>query len=164
MFNLAATNDSRNNPASANNIEAGFEEVPAGSWIELDIGTFIKYKKNDGTIVRGGYIMSKNYEKHALFLRSEAKDPNSKQWQVKLDAITNLWKKVKVDEDINLIARMIKALNDRIINLEQIDNGDSAQLRQEIVEVNTRLNIVESNIQKIFDYLQDLRTFIAEEH
>lgn len=161
MFNLAASDAKHNSPA-ATDIGAGFEEVPAASWIEVDINTFIRYKKNDGTIVRGGYVMSKSYDKHTLILRSDIKDPNSMQWQVKLDSITNLWKKVKVDEDTALIARMLKALNDRIVSLEQIDNGDSAQLRTEIVELTARINSIEINIQKLFDYLTSLREFIAE--
>jgi hypothetical protein len=158
MFNLTSREKSKETPEFS---DPGFEEVPHEEWMNVEINSFIKYQRQDGVIVRGGFVIEKRFADQSLILRSDKTDPNSKTWKTSIAAISKMWKK-RNNEDMDILANIAKNLNDRIIAIEsKNNNGDVFDTIPKLEELSVRVSKLESDFKKLHEYLILLDKFLT---
>ncbi len=157
MFNLANKEKPRNVQEM---IEPGFEEVPQDDWLNLEVGTFVKYQKQDGTVVRGGYIVEKRFADQSIILRSDKTSNDAKTWRTPISTISKLWKK-RQNEEIDLLADMMKTINDRLISLEtKNSSSDVFETVAKLESLTMRVSQIELDIKNLHKYLQEFGEYV----
>ena len=150
MFNLVNKEKAKENKEFS---DPGFEEIPQEEWMNIEINTFIKYQRQDGVIVRGGFLIEKRFTEQALILRSDKTDPTSKTWKTAISAISKIWKK-RNNEDIDILAHLIKNINERVIAIETKNNNtDIFDTIPKIEELSLRVSKLETDFKKLYEYL-----------
>ena len=148
MFNLKSSPSEPRKEYNQDELQ-GYEEVPAGEWMNIEPRSYIRYEKSNGQLVRGGFVISKSIEKKVIYLQGDL-SPTSLKWTVTTDSITRLWKKQTVNQDPDL-TRSIKDLADRVSTLEI--NGrvgdDVPMLNAEIARLKARIRDIEDDLRKL---------------
>ena len=159
MFSLANKEKPRHVQES---IEPGFEEVAQDDWLNLEIGTFVKYQRQDGVVVRGGYIVEKRFADQSLILRSDKNIAEAKTWRTPISTISKLWKK-RQNEEIDMIADMMKTINDRLVALETKNNSsDVFETVAKLEALTMRVSQLELDVKNIHRYLQEFEAYVEK--
>lgn len=152
----------------------GYEEVNREEWMDIEPRTYIKYEK-DGT-QRRGFVMSKNMETEMLFLQDDMYKAQPFKTSIGLKKIDRLWRKLPSGQANDApssnsantsIARMIKALSDRLNAVEDLvtegNNDSSDQLHSEFSALKIKVTNMENDMKKIRDFLQEVVEHINDE-
>lgn len=151
----------------------GYEEVSREDWMSIESQTYVRYEKSDGQLVRGGFIISKSIDKGLLFLQADLANSAAAKWTVSISKIARLWKKSKdnTNGDINTLARTIKAINERVTTLEQLDykdlvdtdNSSHDDLRGTVSELKGKVHNIEDDIRKLLSVINDIVATINDD-
>lgn len=166
MFSLADTSIPIGGAGAVKKELVGYEEISRGEWMDLEIKSYIRYEKPDGTMTKGGFIYAKSIERNTFSLRSDLYDSSSSAWVVHLDKINKLWKKNGKPEQQNsdILGRMIKQLHSRLSVLESGPNLDetvSEKLSADITQLKIDVTNIQHDIKEIYVYLENLNKYIS---
>jgi hypothetical protein len=134
------------NTEEKKNMLKGFERVPNTKWLQLPIGTCIRYIRKDGDMRKGGYIkyIDPNGEFMSISLTS-LDQPQSKHWRLPLSGVSELWKATSSSShDVPSQASISVVSNDKDEQIASLKE-DIRQLKIEIQRVmNQQKRIIKS--------------------
>jgi hypothetical protein len=166
MFSLAEPSYNTSGGGVNKKELVGYEEISRDEWMDLEIKSYVRYEKPDGTMTKGGFIYAKSIERNTFSLRSDLYDSSSSAWVVNLDKINKLWKKNGKPEQQNtdILGRMIKQLHSRLSVLENGPNLDetvSEKLNADITQLKIDVTNIQNDIKEIYIYLESLNKYIS---
>lgn len=80
-------------PATTHKELVGYEEVPRGRWNAIALGDYVRYVKTDGTIVRGGILISHLKRNNVMGFRIQFIAIKNKNFVVYYDTIKQVYRK-----------------------------------------------------------------------
>jgi hypothetical protein len=149
------------------NVE-GYEEIQIADWMNIPIKSYIRYEKKNKQIVKGGFVISKAIDRGAIALQADLFDQTSAKWNVSISSILRIWKKIAASEEDNIsteniqsLARTLKALNTRVAILEQ---SNYPELNTPMVSerVDNDLSDIKVDIVNLKQDLKKVLTYVAE--
>lgn len=106
-------------PEQIKELVEGYIIVPPDKWDDIPIGSHIRYIKNDGVFVRGGFVTShwlNKENKQFIHLANSFKKKNQgyATWPVAHESVSKIYK--KVDRDSNIEMDVVRTKTSEIIN------------------------------------------------
>jgi hypothetical protein len=120
----------------------GYTEVPRDQWISIPYKTHIRYLRNDGKMVKGGYVVSlinttdkdgKNTIK--IDIVANMSQPNAMNWSIYGSSIDKIWKQ---DSSSNQGAMELQNIQTKL-----------NKAMERITELNEKNNLIVGEIQRI---------------
>jgi hypothetical protein len=133
MFNLEKKKDRMENDRNGGDDMKGFIKISLSDLEALEGGTFIKYKRKDGSMTKGGFFQ-KLFESGGHQYAAFTSPPKSK-WNVRIENIEEIWKRCSDNKQKNEIFPKYDTKNlseDTVIRLKVVEDL--------VQELNAKLN------------------------
>lgn len=129
----------------------GYQKVPKSEWKDLKYYTHIRYEKNDGSFMKGGFIKNvwKNNDENKIKieLTTNFNSYNAFVWSINLNNIKNIWK--RNDNPMTNNNSNLTPLTERVEKLEMICSNIVKEIQNNNNEQKRILNLIAKLNNKI---------------
>jgi hypothetical protein len=135
----------------------GYELVPKNEWEKIPYGTHIRYKKNDGSFKKGGFVKAIWQQKDSKGNDSVKIDltngfgERSINWSIYLNNIDKIWQKTNNATEVKQVQSQAQAQSQFFDQKEEIDylNESMKHMKKEMQNMNNELKKMFLLIKKL---------------